>query len=96
MLESRIQLIEDLAARMHEYHEMLAERTTLDRRLADQAQAARDAHEAARKGSWSAAELRELGLEPPAAPRRSRSDDAAGDSSPGGEATTAEGVDERG
>jgi hypothetical protein len=72
LMNAKLKTVEDLAQSLDDWR---ASRAAIDdavaaadRRAAD----VRTAHETARASGWSVAELRDLGLEPPAQPRRRR------------------------
>lgn len=103
LMNGKIKVVEDLAASLDDWRTATAAveaaAAIADTKAAD----ARAAHEKARTSGWTAAELRDLDLEPPAAPRKRRTatdpanGDAAGDTVNGGDAarsTTASASDD--
>ncbi|MEJ5913186.1 hypothetical protein [Pseudokineococcus sp. 1T1Z-3] len=72
-MSAKIKTIEDLAESLEDWR---ASRAAIDEAVAAADRKAADvrtAHETARTSGWSVAELSNLGLEPPAQPRRRRS-----------------------
>jgi len=84
LMNAKLKTVEDLAQSLDDWRasrEAIDEAVAAaDRRAAD----VRTAHETARASGWSVAELRDLGLEPPAQPRRRR---ASADTSDGADTT---------
>ncbi|WP_298991920.1 hypothetical protein [uncultured Pseudokineococcus sp.] len=88
LMSAKIKTIEDLAQSLDDWR---ASRAAIDEAVAAaDAKAAdvRTAHETARASGWSVAELRDLGLEPPAQPRRRRTGTDATDGASNGAART--------
>jgi hypothetical protein len=73
LMAGRMAVVEDLASQLDKWHQAKAAEQTARDKTAAEAAAARASWDQALTSGWTAKELSEAGLKPPAAPRGPRS-----------------------